>query len=115
MPKQTFDAETKEVWVAWTNTDLTEGRGQRVPLAVCELETTAIRLGRKGSVMGSDCHVTKATAVFLGHWLVPGVIDAGTKADSAALMALNMRRSAEAKAKAAGLTDEEIKVLRSNQ
>lgn len=113
MSKQTIEVETKDVWVAWTNTDLTEGRGYRVPLAVCELETTAIRLGRKGSVMGSDCHVSKATAVFLGHWLVPGVIQAATKADSVAQGELGARRAAEAKAKAAGLTDEEIKALRS--
>lgn len=112
MAKQTLEVETKEVWVAWTNTDLTEGRGKRVPLAVCELETTAIRLGRKGYVMGSDCPVTKETAVFYGGWLIPGVIEPSTGADGAAQMALNARRSAEAKAKAAGLTDAEIKALR---
>ena len=112
MPKQTLEVETKDVWVAWTNTDLTEGRGYPIPLAVCELETTAIRLGRKGSVMGSDCHVSKATAVFFGCWLVPGVIEPATSADGAAQMALNARRSAEAKAKAAGLSDAELKALR---
>lgn len=112
MAKQTIEVETKDVWVAWTNTDLTEGRGHRIPLAVCELETTAIRLGRKGSVMGSDCLVTKETAVFSGGWLIPGVIQPATGADSAAQGALAARRSAEAKAKAAGLSDDEIKALR---
>jgi hypothetical protein len=112
MAKQTIEVEIKDVWVAWTNTDLTEGRGRLVPLAVCELETTAIRLGRKGSVMGSDCDISKEPAVFLGCWLVPGVIQAATGADRTAQVALTERRSAEAKAKAAGLTDAEIKALR---
>ena len=46
--------ETKTVYVAYTNTDLTEGRGRQVPIAVCEEEVTAIRLAKGQYVQGSD-------------------------------------------------------------
>lgn len=105
--------ETKDVWVAWTNTDLTEGRGYQIPLAVCDSEATAIRLGQKGYVMGSSCPVTKETAVRVNGsgWLVPGVIHPETKDDAKQNAALAARRSAIEKAKAAGLTDEEINAI----
>ena len=44
-PKNTIEIqESKTVFIAWTNTDLTEGRGVQIPLAVCESQTTAKRL-----------------------------------------------------------------------
>lgn len=104
--------ETKTVWVAWTNTDLTEGRGFVVPKAVCELETTAIRVGRRGSVMGSDCHVSEALAVKIkNQWYVPGIIIPAKKADKALQKEADAKREVIAKAKAAGLTDDDIKIL----
>ena len=47
----------KNFWVVYTNSDLTEGRGREFPLAVCELKSTAIRLGKNNYVQGSDCPV----------------------------------------------------------
>ena len=102
----------KTVYVAWTNTDLTEGRGWQVPLAVATLESTALRLGRKGSVQGSDCPVTSVMAVKVGgHWLAPCVIHAPTPADERAQERARQRRSAMDRARAAGLSDEDIRAI----
>ena len=109
--------QTRDVWVAWTNTDLTEGRGYRYPLAVCESETTADRLGQKKYVMGSACPVTKEVAVRVhgSGWLVPGAIHPETDEDKKARAILEARRAAVQKAKDAGLTDEEITALGARQ
>lgn len=49
--------DRRKAWIAWTNTDLTEGRGYPVPLCVCVSRFTAERLGAGKSVQGSDCRV----------------------------------------------------------
>lgn len=104
--------ETKTVWVAWTNTDCTEGRGRQIPKAVCEKEATAIRLGKKGSVQGSDCNVTECTAVKVNNtWLVPGDIKPESKEDEAAQKRIDAKRAALEKAKAAGLTEEDLRLI----
>ena len=36
--------DTKEVWVVYTNTDLTEGRGHQYPIHVCGSASTAARM-----------------------------------------------------------------------
>lgn len=46
-----------EVYVVFTNSDLTEGRGRPVPLYVCEMLTTALRVAKGHGVMGSDASV----------------------------------------------------------
>ena len=104
--------DTKAVWVAWTNTDLTEGRGYRVPLHVAESRETAIRLGRKGSVMGCDCEVTEALAVKVNNrWLVPGRIASETAEDKKARLKREERDAAIARAKQSGISDEDIETL----
>lgn len=100
------------VWVAWTNTDRTEGRGWQVPLHVAESPETAARLGHKGSVMGCDCEVTKEIAVRVdGKWLVPGRIAPESREDVAAREKREARETAIAKARAAGLSDADIASL----
>jgi len=75
---QTTIEDTKDVYVAWSNTDLTEGRGGQIPKHVAEVYETAVRLGHKGSVQGCDCPVTKELAVKVGgKWLAPARILAG--------------------------------------
>lgn len=54
--------ETKTYYSVYTNSDLTEGRGYHIPLALCESESTAVRLGKKKYVQGSDCPVNELTA-----------------------------------------------------
>lgn len=104
--------DSKTVWVAWTNTDLNEGRGYRVPLIVAESRETATRLGRKGSVQGCDCEVTEVMAVKVNNqWLVPGRIAIESDDDRNARMKREAREAAMARAKEAGLSDEDIAAL----
>ena len=109
-------SDTKTVWVAYTNTDCTEGRGKDVPIAVCAAEATALRLARKKYVQGSDGPVRPMELLQLdGKWYVPSaaisVVDP-TREDMAAQTAIDARRNAVAKAKAAGLTDADLLALR---
>lgn len=109
--------ETKTVWVAYTNTDLTEGRGRQVPLHICEMKVTAERLGKNGYVMGTQCPVEPMELVKLeGKWYAPRAaieVIQPSAADIAAQQLLDAREAVLAKAKAAGLSDEDIKTLRS--
>lgn len=101
--------ETKTVWVAWTNTDNTEGRGRQVPKAVCETKATALRIGRRGYIQGSDCPVSSRIAVKINNsWLVPGVIHIATREDEAKQKRIDEQQTAIEKAKSLGLTDEDI-------
>ena len=107
--------ETRTVWVAYTNTDCDEGRGHDVPIAVCVTEATARRLARNRYVQGSDGPVQSMQLVKIdGKWYAPlaaiGVIDP-TREDVAAQVAIDSRRTALAKAKAAGLTDDDLLAL----
>ena len=104
--------DTKTVWVAWTNTDRSEGRGYDVPYAICEMSATAIRLGKGKGVQGSDCRVSESVAVRVaGQWLVPWEIQKGTKEDSIFQKNIDAKKVVLQKAKEAGLTDEELKLL----
>lgn len=104
--------DTKEVWVVYTNTDLNEGRGHEYPIHVCGSASTAARMATRKGVQGSDAHVSKEIAVKVrGGWLAPVSIiepnDADRRAD-----ALNVERlRVMDKARAAGLTDDEIRML----
>jgi len=121
MKTDSRDAPSSEriVYVAMTNTDLTEGRGWQIPLAVCEAESTAIRFAKKAYVMGTDAPV-EAVGLLLheGKWYAPISIiriHRPTQEDTSAQKALNAHREALEKAKAAGLTEEDIKALGSRQ
>lgn len=82
--KEDEEKNFKDVWVAWTNTDTTEGRGCNIPLVVCQYEATARRLGQQGSTMGSDCDVTKEKAFHInGRWCAPSHIIGPESADVA--------------------------------
>src|SRR5689334_17813964 len=104
--------DIRKVWVAWTNTDLTEGRGGQLPLVVADKMETAVRLGKGRYVMGSDCPVTEENAVKIsGQWLVPGHIEYGTREDKANREKREAKERAIAKAKELGMTDEDIAQL----
>ena len=103
----------KGVWVVWTNTYLTEGRGQRYPLAVCELKATAIRLGKGKYVQGSDCPVSEVNALHWNDmWYVPGRIIRPTTEDEKKQKQNDLQKKAEAKALELGLTTEEIMYIK---
>lgn len=63
---------TKKIYIVYTNTDLTEGRGWEVPLYYCENEATAKRLGKGRYVQGTDCPYFQYQAKAEGSkWLAP--------------------------------------------
>ncbi len=106
--------EEKKVWVAWTNSDLTEGRGHRKVLAVCEMEVTAKRLGTGKSVQGTDCTITCETAVTLsgvwpsGEWRYPATVIKPTKEDAARQKKEDARDEALSKAIDLGMSAQDI-------
>ena len=109
--------DKKTVWVAYTNTDCTEGRGLDVPIAVCAAEATARRLARKRYVQGSDGPVRTMELVEIdGKWYAPSDainVVGPTREDIAAQAAIDARRAVVDKAKAAGLTDADLLALSS--
>lgn len=107
--------EKRTVWVAYTNTDCTEGRGRDVPIAVCAAKTTAMRLASKRYVQGSDGPVREMDLVKLdGEWYAPRAaitVVEPTREDIAAQVAIDAKQDALAKARAAGLTDADLAAL----
>lgn len=105
--------DTKQVWVVFTNTDLTEGRGRQIPLYVCELGSTAIRMGKGKGVMGSDCSVSETTAVKINNnWLYPNFLHTPTEDDRREQRKMDKKNAVLEKALGLGLTAEEILSLR---
>lgn len=109
-----------KAFVVWINTDLTEGRGMQVPVAVCRTEATALRLAHGADVQGSNGTVHETILLKeKGDWYGPVRIIEPNSADEITERALAREREARAKkmevlnrAKALGLTDEEIEVLK---
>ncbi len=103
----------RTVYTVWTNTDLTEGRGNEYPLAICETESTARRLGKKRYVQGSDCRVTETTLFLIDRkWYGPVSVVPSTKEDDVEEAKLQAAKAAINKARALGLTDEDIAALK---
>ena len=70
----------KELYAAMVNSDLTEGRGEDYAIAITELKSTAVRLGKGKDVMGSNARIKKVNAYYIkekansfGSWFVPAV------------------------------------------
>lgn len=106
------DGKQKNVFIAWTNSDLTEGRGHPVLIAVCETEATAARLTKNKGVMGSDGYTTVFPAIFhAGSWCAPFQMIAPTEQDKKSQIIADARAQAIRKARDAGLTDEDIRQL----
>jgi len=105
--------ETCKAWMATRNSDLTEGRGWQVIIAICSIKATAMRLAHKADVQGSDGGVEPIELIkHNGRWYGPVNIEAGTNEDKAAQAKIAIREAAETKARAAGLTEEDIAALR---
>jgi hypothetical protein len=99
--------------VVWGNMDLTEGRGPEFPMFICQSLTTAIRMGQKRGVQGSDCHVSEMPLLRYAGWFYgPVRVQPMTDEDGKNEKALDARKKAMDKARAAGLTDEDLKALR---
>lgn len=110
------EQSTKKIYVVYTNTDLTEGRGMEYPLYYCELESTAIRLAQQKYVQGTNAPIYEKEAICIGSkWYLPAAlvhIQKPTRDDSAAQGKIDAMKAAVARAKAAGLTDNDIALLK---
>lgn len=107
--------EKKTIWVAFSNTDCTEGRGYDYPIAVCTTEATARRLARKQYIQGSDGPVREMEMVEIdGNWFAPRgalYLNEPTREDVASQIIIDTKREAAVRAKAAGLSDDDLKAL----
>lgn len=103
------------VWAVKTNSDLDEGRGREYVAHFCKLQATAVRMAKRGYVQGSDCPVQPVDVLVLDgkHVLPMSMINVvpPSKEDEVAEQRLWDRDAALMKAKSAGLTDAEIKLL----
>ncbi len=120
------DKEKVDYYIAWGNTDRTEGRGSQVARAISSCESTARRIGRGQDVQGSDCRVVKESAVRINDkfycplsW-AQSLIVAPTSEDLAEEKALAAQREREEKrqrvlehARTLGLSDDDIALLAS--
>lgn len=105
-----IDCVQVPVWVAWTNTDKTEGRGQEYPLVVAESMETACRLGKGEGVQGCDCRVTEEFAMRVNGMLyVPGDITPESDQDRRNREIRQRKEAAIKKAKALGLSENDLK------
>jgi len=112
--------QEKQVWVVAVNTDLTEGRGMQKIIHVCDMRATALRLGKKKDVQGSDARVSQANAICEGGvWLAPATIVRPSSEDTYNQeiidrdLAKKIRRTeAIERAEKAGLSADDIEALR---
>ncbi len=104
--------ESQTVFVTVQNTDLTEGRGNRVPIHICNSRTMAERLGRGRDVQGTDCKVYEKTAVLIdGKWLGPCHIEYATQEDHNKDTAAEEKKAAIVRAREAGVSEDDIKAM----
>lgn len=110
-------SERITLWAVYTNMDLTEGRGREYVKHFCRTQATATRLAKKGYVQGTDCPVREVEVLELNgrHVLPTSLINIvePTSEDNATQVRLTARQMAVEKAKAAGLTEDEINLLAS--
>ncbi len=104
--------DQRRVWISWINSDLTEGKGHNVPDVVCELEATALRLAHKANTQGSPGSVEPFDAVLVdGKWCAPVEILGASREDVREQEKITKAREAAKRARAAGLSDEDIAAL----
>lgn len=104
------------VWAVLTTDDLTEGRSGNYIKHLCEHEATARRLAKGGYVQGTDCPIERVELRYLDGLAVIPVrrlrVISQSREDIVAQKHLDAIRAAQAKARAAGLTDEDLITLR---
>lgn len=99
-------------FVAWSNTDLTEGRGSQIPIAVSKSYSCAERLGRKKGVQGSDASVKKDWLIRLGGQYYGRInLNYATVEDTTNDTKYQQYKEAVARAQALGLTGDDLKIL----
>jgi hypothetical protein len=109
--------EQREVFAVIGNTDCTEGRGSHFIKAYCETSGTAQRLGYKGYVQGGNCPVEKRTLYKPDgehSWFGPVKIEKPNEGDVKRQVRLDEISAAHDAAVAAGLSEDQIKLLQRN-
>lgn len=102
----------RDVYIVYTNTDLTEGRGFCYPKHVAQTQATALRLASRAYVQGSDAPVVAGKAYMIkGEWYAPVRLVIPTGEDVAVQKRIDDRREAIAKLLAAGLSMKDIEAL----
>ena len=100
-------------FVAYTNTDLTEGRGSTIPRFICRSYSTAKRLAQKIGVQGSDGDIKELQLFAVnGQWYGPVTLHEATAEDLKNDQEYRAYKEAVSKALAAGLTGDDLKILR---
>lgn len=88
-------AQEATVFAVYTNTDLTEGRGQEYVKYYCELRTTAERLGRNGYVQGGSCPISEVKMLKIdGAYYLP-LSQASVQRPSGQDLEIQRKRDAE--------------------
>lgn len=104
--------DSKSIWIVSVNSDLTEGRGHNVIKANCELEATARRIAKGADVQGSNGRVDPGFAYKIRNcWYVRGTPTTPSRNDIKQEGQLKALHEARQKARDAGLTDDEIRLL----
>lgn len=99
-------------YVAWVNTDLTEGRGFQRPLYVARSRACVERLGKGKNVQGSDAAIIETEIFDLnGVTYGPIYLQHITREDIDIDNARIEREKIIDKARKLGLTEEEIKKI----
>ena len=109
----TLDAiEKRKAWAVIGNTDLTEGRGSSFVISFHWCEASAIRAGKKKYVMGSNCPIDVVTLYKKGHqWYGPINVESPSKDDEKTQAEMDRVNAVLEKAKALGITSEELATL----
>ncbi|WP_372574417.1 hypothetical protein [Ruegeria jejuensis] len=91
--------DVRTVWVVYKNTDDIEGRGRQYISNVCELEATALRIGRGKYVMGSNCPIKAVTSYRIdGQWYQPSPVVPASDEDKGVQKKIDTERSVSGRA-----------------
>lgn len=108
----------RTLYAAITNTDRTEGRGREYAQDICETRATALRLGKNGYVQGMDCPIAEIRSILVdGQEYIPTrliKIWEPNKIDIETEKTIQATAAAKKKALAAGLSEEDIRMLAGN-
>mgnify|MGYP001608216827 FL=1 len=110
------------IYEVYTNSDLTEGRGREVHVAYCVSIITARRLSRKIGVQGTDGYIREIetrpfvnkTTNELEIYIKPNLLSM-SREDIAEYEKYARRQLVLEKLDKAGITQEEIKILLTNE
>lgn len=114
---------TKIAYAVYSNTDLNEGRGGEIRIAICESRTTAVRLSLHRGVQGTDAIIREIEALHshdswyflptnLFEIIIPSCQDIENDKKEAKNLAYTL---AVKKALSLGLSSAELKILKGGE